>query len=92
MNITHNNKEMTRAYIIKNKEVLGIIETLLTSGNYDASYKKCEEKINANREYNLVNAFTIKLSRDKKWEKNYRKNNFNCSSVEIINDDEFYLF
>ena len=81
---------MKKAFIIKNQELICYCETNLKNGEIvEYSYQKSEESINANRDFNLVNARTAKISRAKKWLKIYEKSIVD-SAIEI-NEGEFYV-
>ena len=56
----------TIAYLIKDNKIICELKTTLKSGrNVEFSSSYCEEFLNANREYNLINAKTAKISRAK---------------------------
>lgn len=58
----------TTAFIISNNEIVAQVATdLKNQSSVRFSNKKIKEEINANREYNLVNAAHGKISRAKKW-------------------------
>lgn len=60
------------SYLIKNNEVIATTTENLKSGAFvDVAHDTCKEQINASRELNLVNAFTVKVSNAKKWESHY---------------------
>lgn len=76
------------AYIIKNNEVVAIANTELKNGvEVQFSSLTTEEKVNANRNYNLVNAQTGKISRAKKWEASAKYADY----ATEINPGEFLL-
>lgn len=79
-----------KAYIIKNNKLIAEVETDLASGEavYFSS-QRVKEYIDANREYNLVNSSTGKISRAKKYEKEAIENE--CYGTEI-NSREFYIY
>lgn len=80
---------MTTAYIIRNNKFIATIDTDLKNGAEVAyAFNRCEEKINANREWNLVNAKYGKVSRAKKWQKEAALSNETGIS---ISPDEFYI-
>lgn len=77
---------MTTAYLIKNGEVIAETETELKNGaSVKYAFEKCAEALNANREFNLVNARTAKISRAKKW-----ANKTEEVAIEI-NSGEFFI-
>lgn len=56
----------TQCAIIKNNEVIAIINSNLKSGTtVKFAYKKVRDALDANREFNLVNAHSGKISRRK---------------------------
>lgn len=61
---------MTYAYIIQNDTVIASVKTELKSGtSVKFSAMKVKEEIDANRDFNLVNAMPGKISRAKRWDK-----------------------
>jgi len=65
---------MTTSYIISKdgKRVICSIDTDLKSGTtVDYGYHKSKNALNANIDYNLVNAREGKISRAKKWHKSW---------------------
>ena len=69
----------TEAYLIRNNQVICEAKTNLKSGEIvEFSRSTVEEKIDANREHNLVNSKSAKISRAKKW-----KNKSYYHAVEI---------
>lgn len=80
------------AYIVKDGEIVCSVKTELKNGTKVIySWNRCDEKINASREFNLVNARTGKISRAKKYDQ-YRMefSSAACLATEI-NPGEFYL-
>ncbi len=80
------------AYIIdRNKNLICEVETDLKNGNEIIyAYDYCEESINANRDKNLVNSRTGKISRNKKYASEARE--VSCFRyAKEINDGEFYI-
>jgi len=78
---------MSNAVIVKNGQVLAEIDTELKNGtSVSYGYQKVKEEIDANREYNLVNMRTGKISRNKKFLKEY----VDHYAVEI-NEREFFI-
>ena len=76
----------TTAYIIRNGEVIAETKTELKNGaSVKYAFEKCEEALNANREFNLVNARTAKISRNKKWA------NKTQDFANEINSGEFFI-
>lgn len=56
------------ALVNRNNEVVAYASTELKNGSMvDFSFDRVKENINANREYNLVNAVRVKVSRNKKY-------------------------
>lgn len=53
------------------------------------SYDRCKNGIDANKEYDLVNAFECKVSNAKKWDK-FCESYYAGSCLEI-NENEFYI-
>ena len=81
---------MSKAYIINNNTIVAVVDTELKNGSIvKFSSVKSEEKLNANMEYNLVDASTCKISRAKKWSKDSR---FVQKYAESLNDDQFYIY
>lgn len=78
-----------KAYIIKSGKLIVAIESSLPSGTpVSFAFNKAIESINANREFNLVNATRGKISRSKKY---YEESlELNCCATEI-NPREFYI-
>ena len=67
---------MTTAYIITKdfhgEKMVAQVDTDAKSGTIvEYGHVVCDEEINANRDYNLVNPQSGKISRAKKWEKEY---------------------
>jgi len=80
----------TLAFIVKDGEIKAIVSTDLKNGCVvEYSHFRSKEAINADREYNLVNARKGKISRAKK----YMQYRLQCSSIhgEEINPGEFYI-
>lgn len=81
-------KTITPAYIIADDSLIATVQTDLPAGaSVRYSWQRCAEAIDANREFNLVNARRGKISRAKTWQKN---DLYADSGVEI-NPGEFYL-
>ena len=58
------------AYIIADDSLIATVQTDLPAGaSVRYSWQRCAEAIDANREFNLVNARRGKISRAKKWAK-----------------------
>lgn len=78
------------SFIIRNNELIAETKGDFKSGEeVFFAYEKCEEAIDANREFNLVNQRTGKISNAKKWE---RKAKF-CLHLPLaieINKWEFF--
>lgn len=73
---------------VKTGELVTYTTKKLKSGErVQVAFNRCKESINANREWNLVNAIECKASNAKKWEKEI---NYADSCVEI-NENEFYI-
>jgi len=82
----------SKAYIIANDEVVAQVFTSLRSGaSVRWACAKVSEKIDAAREWNLVNAEVGKISRAKKWESIYARTPDECIGVEV-NFREFHVF
>jgi hypothetical protein len=81
---------MSKAYIISQGGIpLAVCTTNLKNGEKILwSYQTVTEKINANRELNLVNARHGKISRSKKW----KKFEFDLYSADEINNGEFFVY
>jgi len=76
----------TKAFIISQNKVVAQVETDLKNGEAVIySHLKLEEKINAARAWNLVNAGSGKISRNKKWEKSQFKYG------KEVNKGEFFI-
>lgn len=82
----------TKAFIVAKNEVIAEVETKLLSGEYVRfGYSKTEERIDASREWNLVNAKNGKISRDKKWEKKFCAQKEEMQWGKEINSGEFFI-
>ncbi|MCA6941348.1 hypothetical protein LF927_09140 [Pectobacterium polaris] len=80
---------MSTAYIIFNSSVAAVVGTEIANGaNVTFSTVKAKEEINANRDFNLVNAHSGKISRAKRWEKEAAKCDYFGSE---INPTEFFI-
>ncbi len=78
----------TSAYIIKNDTLIASVNTDLKNGSSVCyAYNKCEEAIDASRDFNLVNARIGKISRAKKW----AKKSWEVESAIEINKGEFLI-
>jgi len=77
------------SYIIYKGELIAKTDEYLKSGStVEFSHTLTKERINANREYQLVNADYAKISNAKKWEKIYREGYF--WTAKLINNDGLY--
>ena len=73
------------SYLIANGEVICTVQDR-KSGDVIFSYSKVDENLDANREFNLVNARNGKISNAKKWHK------FDVMDIgKEINQDEYYV-
>ena len=82
----------SKAYIIAGNKIVAEVRTSLKSGEIVRfAYNKVREKINAAREWNLVNSWPGKISRAKKWEKKFRSQVVHDVG-EQINYGEFFIF
>lgn len=83
---------MSNAYIVKNGKVICALDTDLSDGEEILyAFKRAKETINANRQYNLVNALTGQISREKKYDKSYKEGNYFVWCAEELNPREFYI-
>ena len=74
------------SFLIKDNKLIAKVADR-ESGDVMFSYVKTEEDIDANREFNLVNAQHGKISNAKKWEKS------ECFDLgKEINDDEYFVY
>lgn len=81
----------TKAYIIKNNQIIAEVKTELKNGeSVRFAYQKTRESIDANREFSLVNARDGKISRAKKWLKEAEKRYQTDYAIEI-NEGEFCI-
>lgn len=72
-------------------ELIAVTEKNMPSGMaVQYAWEKCNESIDAAREFNLVNASNGKISNAKKWAEIERRNGFEVRATEI-NDREFFL-
>ena len=80
------------AYIVTldNKLVCRVKTDLPSGAVVEYSTQKCENALNANIEYDLVNASKGKISRAKKWYKEFHKTE-DMLRGEEIHDRIFYL-
>ena len=73
---------------VKTGELVTYTSKKLKSGERVlVSFDRCKEEINANRDWNLVNAFECKASNAKKWDK---ETHYADSCIEL-NENEFYI-
>lgn len=80
----------TTAFIISNNEIIAQVTTdLKNQASVIFANQKAKEEINANREYNLVNASHGKISRAKKWFDKARSQDVNFATE--INTGEFLI-
>jgi hypothetical protein len=76
------------SYIIRNDKVIAeTLETIKSGTTVQYSFASVEEAINANRELNLVNARSAKISNAKKWHKEAQ----NAPTAKQINSGEFLI-
>lgn len=61
------------------------------SGACRYAFQRCSEEIDANREWNLVNASWGKISSAKKWQSWESDNGFDLSVAQEVNHGEFYI-
>ncbi len=83
---------MSNAYIIKNGDIVCSLDTDLENGTVVRyAFDKSKEELDANREYNLVNEKTGKISRAKKYDEyRYEVASMGLIATEI-NEKEFYI-
>ena len=80
----------TTAFIVSNNEIVAQVTTDLNNqATVIFSNKKAKEEINANREYNLINASHGKISRAKKWFNKAKTQDVNFATE--INIGEFLI-
>jgi hypothetical protein len=78
-----------KTYLIYDNCPVGVLDNDSKAGaRVLFSRQRCKESINANREFNLVNAQTATISRAKKWSNYY---NFPTGLATEINPGEFYI-
>ena len=81
----------TKAFIISNNEIIAQVTTdLKNRASVIFANQKSKEEINANREYNLINAENAKISRAKKWFDMAKTQDVNFG-IEI-NQGEFLVY
>ncbi len=79
----------TKAFIISRNRVIATCETELDNNSeIRFAYLVAKEQINANFDYNLVNAKKGKISRAKKWDNN---KNFDVDFASEINHADFHI-
>lgn len=79
----------SRAVILDGRQVIAAVDTNLKNGEaIQYAYLKIKEEINANRDFNLVNAKTGKISRNKRFLDEYDPDSF----AKEINPGEFYCY
>ncbi len=79
-------------YIIRNGEVIATVDTELKNGTViEYAFQKGKEELDTNREYNLINSKTGKISRAKKYNQ-YRHEiaAIGMHAIEI-NPKEFFI-
>lgn len=82
----------TKAFIIANNEVIAQVETGLAAGELVSfGFFKVEECMNANRQWNLVNASNGKISRAQKWVKKFVAQAEGRRFGKEINPGEFFI-
>lgn len=80
--------EKSKAVIVKNGQVIAYCKTTLKNGaSCHYAYHICDERINADRKHNLVNASIAHISRADKYLRAYRDYQY---AIEI-NNNEFYI-
>jgi len=77
------------SYIIKDGTPIAYIKNE-KARSVRASYTCAREAVDANREWNLVNAFDAKISNAQKWE-SWEKRNGLLPLASLINDDEVLI-
>lgn len=84
---------MKTGYIIdSNGKIIGLTTSRTKAGTVQVAYARTKEEINANRDYNLVNAFDAKLSYAKKYSaREYQDQAAFASFADELNDREFYI-
>lgn len=79
---------MNTKYLVKKGKAIAIVHTNLKTGEtVKYSTNKTKNALNASREYDLVNANTAIISKNKK----YDKNNFELDIAVEINEGEFLI-
>lgn len=80
----------TTAFIISNNEIIAQVTTdLKNQSAVTFSTQKVKEEINANREWNLLNAANGKISRAKKWFDKSKTQDVNFGTE--LNEGEFLI-
>lgn len=82
------------SYIIKNGQIAAVTSGTFASGkSVSFSARRTAESLDANREFNLVNASTGKISNAKKWDAEFARMAECMSAVEIngAGSRQFYL-
>lgn len=81
-------KEKSKAYLIKNGNLIATVYTDLKNGTVvEYGYHLCKEKINANRQYNLLNTRSAKISRAQQDE----TQEYYSQLADEINPGEFHV-
>ena len=79
------------SYIIANGSIIAKINAELASGTeVTFSRQRCEESINAAREWNLVNAQAGKIGNGAKWDAKWAKSEDGRFATEI-NSGEYFI-
>lgn len=80
------------SFIIHNGRLIAKTPRQIKSGTpVIFSTQRVEERINADRDWNLLNASHGKVSNDKKWDEKYMKSE-GCFTAEEINYLEFLVY
>lgn len=90
---TRDDDMKTRAFIVRNDDIIAEVMTELKDGSeVRYAYDRCEERISANREYNLVNARFAKISRAKKYENQRLYENFDTAvQLNECDSEDFFI-
>jgi len=76
-----------KAYIVQNQVIIAYVNTdLKVFTVVDFSGHRCSESIDANREFNLVNAKSGRIARGAKWDKMTQSGFSNIPYAELMVD------
>lgn len=84
-------KEMAIRFIIRDGSPVARIIGAATSGPCRYGWERCKEELNANREWNLVNARKGKISNNVKWQEWEARNDVLLPVAEEMNEREFLI-